>query len=259
MAVTITTNSDDRTVVGNKRMVMGTIAFDSSYPSNGEALTPANLGLERINFIQFEPTGGYTFEYDHTNQKVKVYGVSTNTITVTDDDNAASTGVAIYLHIADTLVQEGTKIGHIESVTAGNADTYVALNNGGPVVRVLDDDAASTAGLQIYFDEDASNDDERFMADLDLVGGGDAFVMASDGSFIRIKDDDNAATTGVAVYVDDDAANDYERVLFVSPTNADGTAQTDDTVGLKKDEVTEVANTYDLSGLTGVNFVAVGV
>lgn len=60
-------------VPGASKVIYGTIAFDSSYPTGGEALSLATIGLDdRLDFITFEPTGGYVFIYDHTNKKVKV-------------------------------------------------------------------------------------------------------------------------------------------------------------------------------------------
>src|SRR4051812_23133924 len=61
------------TVIGDIRCVLGTYAFDSSYPTGGEAFTPATVGLTAINFALFSPTSGYTFEFDHTNNKVIAY------------------------------------------------------------------------------------------------------------------------------------------------------------------------------------------
>ncbi len=58
---------------GNKRAVRGTIAFDASYPTGGEALTAATLGLSVIDEITFTPTSGFVFEYDHTNATVLAY------------------------------------------------------------------------------------------------------------------------------------------------------------------------------------------
>ena len=46
------------------------VAFDSSYPTGGESLTPAMFGLNTIDFLLAEPAGGYTFEYDHANSKL---------------------------------------------------------------------------------------------------------------------------------------------------------------------------------------------
>lgn len=48
----------------------GSIAFDSSYPTGGESLTAADLGLDSILFARFEPTSGYLFNYDLGNSKV---------------------------------------------------------------------------------------------------------------------------------------------------------------------------------------------
>ena len=66
--------------------------------------------------------------------------------------------------------------------------------------------------------------------------------------------------------MDDNAANIYERLLFISPTDTDGSFTTDDSVGNKLEEaeavsdaaMAEVANTTDLSGLSSL-FLYVGV
>ena len=71
MAVTAALTT--QTVVGDLRTVIGTVAFDSSYPTNGEALTAATLGLQDLRFVHFSANSGYVFEYDYTNSKVKVY------------------------------------------------------------------------------------------------------------------------------------------------------------------------------------------
>lgn len=254
MAITITLPDRARSVFGNRRIVSGTLAFDSSYTASGESLTASDLGLSDIDHIVFGHEDGLNFDYDSTNEVVKVYGLTKNPILVTDDDSAATNGVAIYLHIADTLTAEGTRIGHIESVTAGNADTHITLVSGGPAVQILDDDAAATAGIQLYWDEDGTGG--RILGDLDGLGDVDAFVMASDGSFIRIEDDDSASTNGVALYVDDDAANSYERLLAVAPGDADGYAYTDNSVGLNAS--TEASALADLSGVTALSFQAWG-
>jgi hypothetical protein len=47
-----------------------TCLFDSSYPTGGEPLTPADLGLSSILFLHATPASGYSFEYDFTNQKL---------------------------------------------------------------------------------------------------------------------------------------------------------------------------------------------
>jgi hypothetical protein len=71
MALTI--ENLERGSSGNLRVVTGTIAFDSSYPTGGESLTPANMALSRVQSVSILPKSGYVFEYDYTNSKVLAY------------------------------------------------------------------------------------------------------------------------------------------------------------------------------------------
>jgi len=51
------------------KLWVGTVAFDSSYPIGGEAITfPWTPSL-----VMIEPQAGYQFEYDHTNAKIKAF------------------------------------------------------------------------------------------------------------------------------------------------------------------------------------------
>lgn len=247
--------SSDVTITGVSTVISGpqkrklvTLAFGDgalTYPSGGVPLpTYASWGfktkLDYVNLVDPASASGIVWKYDQANNKLRGYEttaagtisstVGGSTITVTDDDSAASNGVALYLHI-DEVTEQGSYIGHLEFVSPTNADGYFAINNGGPQVRVQDDDAAATAGFALYFDEDASPTDNRIIADIDNVGDADVFIMCSNGELIRIVDTDTPGTPGVQLYFDEDAANDYERLLFVSPTNAAGTGATDDTVG----------------------------
>lgn len=95
MALTISQTGDWSGIVGNRRSVRGTIAFDSSYPTGGESLTAANIGLTTIDHIEIMATSGYMFEYDYTNAKVLVYITATvtpaGTITVSTPTGTLST------------------------------------------------------------------------------------------------------------------------------------------------------------------------
>lgn len=80
MSLTVSLAGDWLSSFGSKRAVSGTLTFDASYPTGGESLTPANIGLgviERITFNHGED--GYVFKYDYTNKKVMVF--QTGTIT----------------------------------------------------------------------------------------------------------------------------------------------------------------------------------
>lgn len=166
-----------------------------------------------------------------TNGDVVLPAIAVSTGVVTDADGAAATGVAVYLHM-DEKAEGGSIIGHLEFVSPTNASTSFNIGNGGPNIRVLDDDAAATGGFQVYFDEDATDADSRFL--VASPTGNDVFIMASNGRFLRLKYHATPATPGVAVYLDEDAASAHLKLLFVSPTNANGTYTTDDTITLNR-------------------------
>lgn len=173
---------------------------------------------------------------------------------VTDDDSAASNGTAVYLHI-DEKAEHAHNMGHLESVTAGNANTYFDVGVGGTRIRINDDDAAATGGLQIYFDEDATNQDERFLVN-NTITGKDVFVVGHDGKAMRIKHSATASSLGVALYVDDDGATPSARLLFVSPTNAAGAWKTDDAFTLATQTVPDAVVGVALEAVTTSGAVA---
>lgn len=51
----------------------GTLAFDSSYPTNGEAVLASQIGLSTINQLDILPMNGYVFQYVAATAKIKVY------------------------------------------------------------------------------------------------------------------------------------------------------------------------------------------
>lgn len=86
MAVTVSNQAPIK--VGNKKVVLQTIAFDSSYPTNGEVLTIGQLGLTMADQILIFPSAGYTFNYDAANSKVKAYASSGTEVSNTTDLSA---------------------------------------------------------------------------------------------------------------------------------------------------------------------------
>jgi hypothetical protein len=51
--------------------VTGSVAFDSSYPTGGEAMDMSKVFPTSVHIVLFETKAGYIFEYDYTNKKVK--------------------------------------------------------------------------------------------------------------------------------------------------------------------------------------------
>lgn len=76
MAVTI--SGLDFSVAGDKRRTLGTVTFDNSYPTGGEAITPQQVGLADILFMDVENPVSSTpttrmCTYDLTNEKFMVF------------------------------------------------------------------------------------------------------------------------------------------------------------------------------------------
>ncbi len=91
MGLTVTLAGDWLSNIGNRRAIEGTITFDSSYPTGGESLTAANIGLGVLKRIQFNPVSGYILTYDYANQKVLVYaagGAALPSVVVTGGQSA---------------------------------------------------------------------------------------------------------------------------------------------------------------------------
>jgi len=59
--------------------VRGTITFDSSYATNGEAVTLAQLGLTRLDWLTVNTTDGHVPAWDGSTStpKVKLFWVDT--------------------------------------------------------------------------------------------------------------------------------------------------------------------------------------
>ena len=78
------------------------------------------------------------------------------------------------------------------------------------------------------------------------------YPTAAQNATLTITDDDSAASNGVAVYFDEDGTA-TDRLLFVSPTNTDGT---DSCVSVAAAAGGEVADDVDVGE---VNFTAFGI
>lgn len=76
MAVTL--SGLDFSVAGDKRRTIGTVTFDSSYPTGGEVITPQQVGLGTILDMDIEnpvsPTPTTRMcTFDHTNLKFMLF------------------------------------------------------------------------------------------------------------------------------------------------------------------------------------------
>lgn len=76
---------------GPKTVVVGTLAFDASYPTGGESLLNTQIGLTTIDQLQVLPTDGKSFFYDSSTSKVKVFtAASTEAANASDQSSLAT-------------------------------------------------------------------------------------------------------------------------------------------------------------------------
>jgi len=71
MAITVTKDYPHPKKLGKGvSMLCGVIAFDSSYPTGGEAATPISKYFKDVKRILFDCKDGYNFEFDNSNNKI---------------------------------------------------------------------------------------------------------------------------------------------------------------------------------------------
>ena len=95
MALTLT--AAHQGVVGNRRVWRGTVTFDSSYPTAGEAVTPANFGfavaIENLQIIA--DRGSETVQWTKATNKLMVHTADgTEAVNASDQSAVTATVVA---------------------------------------------------------------------------------------------------------------------------------------------------------------------
>lgn len=85
-------------VPGNRREVVGTTTFDSSYPTGGEDFVAATVtGLSTIDYILFPPVGGRTFNLNTAQTKLLAYAGASEVANTTDLSAVTVTWIAVGL------------------------------------------------------------------------------------------------------------------------------------------------------------------
>lgn len=221
------------------------LTWDSSYAGiAGETFVPGDIGLTKIKKFNAGNKDGFKFDYDYTNDKIFAYDKAfvTTKLTLTDLDAAAATGVAVYIHIDETI-EQGSTSAHAEFISPTTTDGTGVSATGGPTYYLQHDASAASGGVALYFDEDATLG-SRLLANT----GRDCWLNIGGGRYVKVTHNATPATPGVQVYFDEDAATATARLLFVSPTNASGYDITSP----------QVDSAIDLSGLS-VRCEALGV
>ena len=75
MALTFTLDNGFPVRVGKRKLSCGTIAWDNSYPTGGEAVTVANFGFTTAidSVVIIGGRAGYVADFDKTNSKILMY------------------------------------------------------------------------------------------------------------------------------------------------------------------------------------------
>lgn len=195
-------------VAGNKRTAQFTLAFDSSYPTGGEALAPGQVGLQVVESAVIEAKGGYLFEFDYTNNKVKVFSGGGVDITPA----GTFTGSALAAHGHTVSAQwHGDLLGVTIPTIAltHNADPVVGLA-AAPVFAVENSDYAVGNQLTLYSTTNGN------ASVLGKTANGAVYGAAASARF-WVNDSDTPA--GVQIYVNEASS---DRLEFVSPSATDG-------------------------------------
>ena len=249
----LTVSNMQRISDGNKWKIIGTCAFDVSYPTGGESLTAAMLGLVKIDNITVANEQGYLFEYDYAAYKVKAYAGGEITATGSINAEAAHThaialdggatgGGSSHSH-GVTLAASAAGSSHNHAATPGGtidaeaAHTHViALDTGAsaagashnhvftgtaitPVNFDVDDnDGAAGDGVLVYVHtNDGTIGNLQFVSPTNVSG---VNRLNATGPYVKVLDSDAAATDGLLLYCDEDAT-DGDRLQCVNPLGTD--------------------------------------
>lgn len=152
---------------------------------------------------------------------------ASTSITYQDDDNAATTGVPLYVHVDQYDVNgDGYNVGHLEFVSPTNANGDARLKTGtNAFVPVRDNDNAAQSGKTISA-RAAGAGLEALM-----VGTNPTLIQIFDGTnlatptgkWVYIQNPTSITAGGALLYFDEDATNDYEKIMGVIVDNTDET------------------------------------
>lgn len=152
--------------------------------------------------------------------------INTHDLTITDNDNAATAGVQVYLD-EDAY---GLGYGKLYFVSPNESNALVRVETAGGHthdITIFHSASAATLGVAWYFDDDATTESERnlFVG----VNGIDCVVRTNGyrkhGHFVKFTDTLNAASLGSLVYCDEDEVDKKDRLLSVTANNADATSE----------------------------------
>lgn len=93
----LTFSLDPLQIEGKRRVVTGTVTFDSSYPTGGETFTARDLGLDILEHVSLEPDSGYVVNWNRsaTAPTILAYQQSAATGALTQVPNATNLATVV--------------------------------------------------------------------------------------------------------------------------------------------------------------------
>jgi len=151
MALTVTKDMPQAERISRSLGILtGSIDFDDSYPTGGEDASDISDYFQTCLVIQCEAKSGYIFEYDKTNDKIKVY-YPTNpaahshvAFTVNATETAGDSTTFVSITEGDGTAQSGIKVSH-----AGGAGSDIDINTDSVTI-------ADSAGAEVANGTDLS-------------------------------------------------------------------------------------------------------
>lgn len=237
------------------KVLQRTVTFDNSYAAGGEPITAAMFGLTEILEVWVTQPENYEVWFDKAAATLQVNGSGgiggAGIWTISDNDSAATNGVAVYAHAESAGGSSQADIGHLEFVSPTDAD---GRDTSGVIsIVVNDDDAAATAGAAVF----AAPAGAGLYANV----GKDIKIPLTDGEFFQITHDADPASnqTAVQLYFDEDGTLG-SRFQVVAVDNADETFLFDTTLDWRGGSPSgnqEIGGATDLSSLA-VRLMVIG-
>lgn len=72
MAAVVTIASSRKNTLGAWKFGVADVTMDSSYPTGGESVLPADFGITTVYMVFIDNASGYVAEYDYTSKLLKV-------------------------------------------------------------------------------------------------------------------------------------------------------------------------------------------
>lgn len=198
MAVAI--SDIQESVSGNKKRLAGRVTFDDSYPTNGESITAAQLGLMEIERFQVEDSEGYVFDAD-----------------------IAAGGASLLLKAYRSATPSGSSAASV--VTPGYHATVDGITVGTPALTHNGDPVGGLAAAPLFVVEAYGIGNKNIgvlqsncNGTTSILGSTDDVSGACGAATPRFWVTHNATPAGVQIYVDE---ADNDKLVFISPTAKD--------------------------------------